>query len=476
MELTPEIEPAELARIAARRPDLQAEVARHPNAYDELLDWLAQYGTEDAKLAVAERRAAEGHLVSAERAVEVPPILEGRSGDEPRADQWQEVDESVARPEGSSGPREIGQRKAPSRRQWFAFGALAGVVLVAAAVWMGVSNARAAEEAQAVADEAAKQHEISLRNTKITIRVVTDSGVTAAGILVRVTGDDYSDQVTVTSAGNGTVVVGAAGSFVVTLDKESMPEGYSLLSDASQTVYANLGVTSPVTFEIDAPDPEPTEEPEVAPPAPKAQWSFATSAGYSYDLDIQVGHPTASGANGKTTIGTGLDATSTPNNIGAGCTDFDPSTDIAVPLVITLRPTTAGFDTPMKASFRVEHVPAADEPRNATPPESFMTAFVVSEQFYSTGPECTDWGRWTNTTERVNVLWNEGLAAGSRGVFNMTVIVKNYKTPNHPGGDPAILDWLSIAPIDSATAVDSVGIYTRQSGPKAVTLSGKVVE
>ncbi len=48
---------ADLALIASERPDLGAEVAAHPNAYDGLLDWLVEYGSPDAKAAVARRRA-----------------------------------------------------------------------------------------------------------------------------------------------------------------------------------------------------------------------------------------------------------------------------------------------------------------------------------------------------------------------------------------------------------------------------------
>lgn len=49
--------PAErLAAIASSHPELGADVARHPNAYDGLLDWLSRYGDDAARAAVAERR------------------------------------------------------------------------------------------------------------------------------------------------------------------------------------------------------------------------------------------------------------------------------------------------------------------------------------------------------------------------------------------------------------------------------------
>lgn len=51
---------ARLATIAATNPELGADIARHPNVYDGLLDWLAQYGDAAARAAVAERRGSAG--------------------------------------------------------------------------------------------------------------------------------------------------------------------------------------------------------------------------------------------------------------------------------------------------------------------------------------------------------------------------------------------------------------------------------
>lgn len=56
----PNATPEQLNLIAQNHPDLDALVAVHPRAYPDLLDWLAQYGNDAAKQAVAARRAAEG--------------------------------------------------------------------------------------------------------------------------------------------------------------------------------------------------------------------------------------------------------------------------------------------------------------------------------------------------------------------------------------------------------------------------------
>ncbi|MGO1849991.1 variant leucine-rich repeat-containing protein, partial [Microbacterium sp.] len=52
--------PAErLAEIATARIDLSAAIARHPNAHDALLDWIATYGDDAARAAVAQRRGMQ---------------------------------------------------------------------------------------------------------------------------------------------------------------------------------------------------------------------------------------------------------------------------------------------------------------------------------------------------------------------------------------------------------------------------------
>lgn len=55
----PNATPEQLSQVAEHHPDLDAVVAAHPNAYSDLLDWLAQYGSEAAQQTVAARRAAQ---------------------------------------------------------------------------------------------------------------------------------------------------------------------------------------------------------------------------------------------------------------------------------------------------------------------------------------------------------------------------------------------------------------------------------
>jgi len=58
----PALAPAELAGIAAAYPQLWVNVAWHPQAYPDLLDWLAQLGGDDVRTAVQQRREAAAAL------------------------------------------------------------------------------------------------------------------------------------------------------------------------------------------------------------------------------------------------------------------------------------------------------------------------------------------------------------------------------------------------------------------------------
>jgi len=55
---SPSTSPETLTDIARDFPDLQAQVAAHPAATPELLDWLSQYGTPEAQSAAVTRRTA----------------------------------------------------------------------------------------------------------------------------------------------------------------------------------------------------------------------------------------------------------------------------------------------------------------------------------------------------------------------------------------------------------------------------------
>ncbi len=81
---------AELAEIAGQRPDLHAAIAAHPNAYVELLNWLAAQGNPDVRAAVEARAAA------------ARPVLPPAPG--PGAPNWTPADGGQAYPASSVAP------------------------------------------------------------------------------------------------------------------------------------------------------------------------------------------------------------------------------------------------------------------------------------------------------------------------------------------------------------------------------------
>ncbi|MFF1880732.1 hypothetical protein ACFVVC_04645 [Pseudarthrobacter sp. NPDC058196] len=54
--ISADLTPAELMELAARDRTKWVEIAQHPSAYPDLLEWLNQYGSADVKAAVAARR------------------------------------------------------------------------------------------------------------------------------------------------------------------------------------------------------------------------------------------------------------------------------------------------------------------------------------------------------------------------------------------------------------------------------------
>ena len=142
---------ADLAAIVQNHPDLGSAVARHPNAYPDLLDWLTAYGDDDAKQAVAARRAAataptpagppppppatlappSPPVVLSPPAVVAPPPLATIASPAPPTPAFSPLDSStIVRP--NPAIQSVGQ-PAPSRRRRLWIPILAGVLVIALA-------------------------------------------------------------------------------------------------------------------------------------------------------------------------------------------------------------------------------------------------------------------------------------------------------------------------------------------------------
>jgi len=139
----PATTPADLGEIARVHRGLWAQIAAHPQAYPQLLDWLAQHGDDAAREAVSARRATPA-------APSAPPfVVDGAPAAAPApataaawqppvsqspqpARAWQPVADAAGPAPHAGGPGQAPSTPHPRGRfngRTFALGGLAGIVV-----------------------------------------------------------------------------------------------------------------------------------------------------------------------------------------------------------------------------------------------------------------------------------------------------------------------------------------------------------
>jgi hypothetical protein len=188
-------------------------------------------------------------------------------------------------------------------------------------------------------------------------------------------------------------------------------------------------------------------------------WHMDAGNGYTYDVILTVGKPTTG-------------ATDSGHTVGGVCTDFDPSTDLAVPFTATVTSTTKNFDIPeLSVAFytygfgKVQLLTGGwfiGNPFSAT--ES--GTYEAEEYYGSTSDSC-----WkpagSLSAGLINVHWGGGLPAGATYTWNFTFIVKGYKSPKHPQGDSRVLSGIGLSP--------QLFIFL-VNGDKVLTLDNKIIK
>jgi len=162
----PSTSAAELTVIAQTQPSLQAQVAAHPNAHPELLDWLASDGDDVAKQAVSARRTAlpnaQQELVAQTGPARGETLAEPQVPNSPTPDQMVQAPVSTGTPAHSESVS--ASPLAAPRIPWFRtsrglkalIGGAAGVVVVVVAIVLVVTlvvipNQRAGQAAESAA-------------------------------------------------------------------------------------------------------------------------------------------------------------------------------------------------------------------------------------------------------------------------------------------------------------------------------------
>lgn len=203
-------------------------------------------------------------------------------------------------------------------------------------------------------------------------------------------------------------------------------------------------------------------------------WHFTSNDGYTFDVTLQAGAPVTDDSFTYAPAGSsGCNINPLPGQtkcetvkLAGVCTDFDPSTMIAVPVTATFTATTKGFDTTLAGNFAIRS--------NGTYQGSDATASSQVElaTVYSDGGHCLK-PNGSGAGPTMGVSWDTPAKTGTTETHHFDVILQKWRTPAAPSGDRALLDYLTVT-LGNTTVSGTTTTYTPDSR-KALTLNGAVV-
>ncbi len=469
----PSTSPETLARLAYAAPEMWPAIAAHPNVYPALVDWARQNGLEAVPAPVEAVPVEPEPVVAAPEVLvvaEVPvvavsdeavlPEVPAAGFEEPAFVPMEPVMAS-----GESLAEAPPVVKAPSVRskrrvKLKVIIAAAAVIVVIAAVGIPVyvMQQRAAEEA-AAAELAAKREfdgavarykraedACKSANARLSDQLaVADRQLQIAPATI----DDKKLLPAVEQAaeiGRGTTpcVSKSMPSGVEAIKAQAdstMAESQTVDAAAEQLQVANAAVDKYFADIKAAEDKKAAEKKaaedkkaaekkaaEEAAAKAKRTWKFKDSQGYTFEVVVDVGNPTTS-------------FSSRNQKLGDACS-FDPARDIAVPVKLSVKATTKGFDTKIDFRYRV------------TAENSFtrVRSFAI-EGYYSSKADCSS---VSYRTARSGVVWEEPWSTGQTGTHDFVVIIRDWKTPDSPNGDTKALAQIWVA-LENASG--SRGVY-----------------
>lgn len=468
-----------LFELAAAEPELWPAIAVHPNVYPGLLDWMHEYGLPRASAGVEDVPESLGRGAGEPAATAERPLV--TSSDEPRAEPT--VEPIIASLVSSAAPRTPTTRqwRRPSRRVLALSigGLMAAVLAVVLVMTLVVAPAQRAAEEEATAQQkydAAVElfhtavKECNARNVGFdgVLRVAksaleTDPATMAepqliedlAATIEEREGTPHCESPQMAS----TAAEIAAQRRMVNDSADALRVATAALTRAISSVTESVSAKSAAEAAAAA---EAQRQADAAAAAART-WTMTSPEGFTYTLRIDVGAPTLTqswrGAPpGYSECGSGVNQQSCIDyTIAEVCPGFDPATMIAVPVTVTTTATTAGFPTRMSANISIGTSGKYRGP-NAAPQGAINTATA-----YSDGPSCQT---LTNIDRSIGVSWPDEVAAGETRTFEFAIVLAQWKTPNAPNGDPALLDWIAVWP-STTTAIDSSVTYS-PSGPSGV--------
>lgn len=204
---------------------------------------------------------------------------------------------------------------------------------------------------------------------------------------------------------------------------------------------------------VETPDPVVVMEPMVS----RGVWHMANEAGYSYDLEIQLGQVMA-----DPSLGHPLDSSFTSAVCGA-----EP-TDAVIPAAMVVTATTADFPTEIDADLIVNRGEVRGEYTGAGVAPFAGDERVRVAQAFSTEQDCSTFSSSNifgyGQAGGFGAKWGTPMAAGERGTHLFFVIVGDYFGPNTPEGDRALLEWIVLRPMFGGSNTDPAQMYLDTAG------------
>lgn len=498
-----------LANLAYVAPELWPAIAAHPNAYPALIDWMLQYGPAEEATAIGAPAATSapeeqpiGDAVDAPTepgAIANDPAAAGF--DRPAAGSGTSVPGIPADEVGVSGPSALAPRARPlltrmSRRTRVISGAaaVAAIVAVALIVTLVVAPRQSASRAAGASAAAAQQaHDTAVSGFNSAVAActaanaalsnaqnqATSTATTDPGTLKDPTLLDKLSAAAAAASGVTACVAPTMGSDTDTIQQQAgdTSTAVSTVQKAADSLGAAASaVTSSAQAKKDDAAAEAaaaaaaTKQAEAAAAAAARTWHFTSNDGFSFDLSLQIGSSVTDDT--FTYVPSGQDSCGVTVQCGTAkladiCSDFGPSTMVAIPITATFTATTKGFDTPVVGNFAVGATGDYGGPdRSATSQVEIATAYSGE------GPHCTGSSSY-GSLPSLGVNWTNPMKTGAKGTFRFDVILQKWRTPASPSGDSALLDYLTVVP-SGGTAAGTTTSYSSDSR-KVLTLNGAAV-
>jgi hypothetical protein len=256
---------------------------------------------------------------------------------------------------------------------------------------------------------------------------------------------------------------------------------YYLAKDHNSTLAFASSTTSPPIASSTTATARPTTTTTSAPQIESATRTFKDASGYTCKVSVKVRKPIGEDSLGVARHPGAIGRTSDTQDFSLESgVDYDPDTDVLIPIEVTISNLTTGFDlteptidiycgglTISKPGYKLTAVKALAF-RWFYSDDTGLSSLQVSSSGSAIDVVNADWGQ----SQTVGIKWSEPLATGSMFSSYGFAVLSDYYTPAYPKGEVSLLDYICVeaTPGPGWTVVDEANDTDR-----AVTFSGEVV-